>query len=492
MIEKDIHNYLKEIYKLCDDLDLRGYGVSRYINTDKTTREIFELELLYFLLSISASDDVFSETEVEILNTLFNPSGSEAYVSSEQWETFLKECDLDDFEHTVPISLKCFVEAENALYAADEPADVGCASKVLIEAYQAIGVLLMSCDVIDQTEVSYFTKFISTLNQYVKENSHYVLSHKYKVDTDVKKIIRKYRADLQREGSDAQNVEQVAGEKKESDDSPETLDELLGSLDSLIGLENVKNDVNSLINLVKIRKVKEERGLKQAPMSLHMVFYGNPGTGKTTVARLISKIYNRLGILSKGHLTEVDRSGLVGGYVGQTAIKTNEVIQNARGGILFIDEAYSLTAGKGENDYGQEAIETLLKGMEDYREDLIVIVAGYPDLMNMFLNSNPGLRSRFNKYLFFEDYNTDELILIFKLLCDEFGVECDKECYDHLHDYFEKRVAMKDNNFANGREVRNVFEKVMVNQANRLAELETISDEDIKKIQLSDCLNITV
>ena len=215
------------------------------------------------------------------------------------------------------------------------------------------------------------------------------------------------------------------------------MDELLNKLNSLIGLAAVKQEVQQIINLIKVQKKGEEFGEKLPPLSLHLVFFGNPGTGKTTVARLLSKIYKCLGVLSSGQLVEVDRGGLVAGYVGQTAIKTQEVIDKAMGGILFIDEAYSLTHGKGETDFGQEAVDTILKAMEDHRDDFIVIVAGYPDLMKEFIASNPGLKSRFNQYINFEDYTPDELKQIFLLQCKNQGLSLADGCDDYLSQHFQ-------------------------------------------------------
>ena len=287
-------------------------------------------------------------------------------------------------------------------------------------------------------------------------------------------------------GSDADKdteSEDGAGENVEEEES---LEDILAKLNNLIGLENVKSDVNSLINLIQIRKIREERGIEQPDMSLHLVFSGNPGTGKTTVARLLGEIYSKIGILSKGHLVETDRSGLVAGYVGQTAIKTQEKIKEAMGGILFIDEAYSLSASKGENDFGEEAIDTILKAMEDNRDDFIVIVAGYPQLMDDFLHSNPGLESRFNKHLYFDDYNPQELFEIFVSMEEKSSLKLDEKAEKFLKGHFEDVYKCRGDNFANGRYVRNIFEKVLSNQADRLVNMEDISDDDLNTLIIED------
>ena len=255
-------------------------------------------------------------------------------------------------------------------------------------------------------------------------------------------------------------------------------------LNELIGLDMVKADVKELINLVKVQKMREDKGMKTVPVSLHLVFSGNPGTGKTTVARILSKLYKEIGVLSKGQLVEVDRSGLVAGYVGQTAIKTQKKIEEAKGGILFIDEAYTLA--KEGNDFGQEAIDTILKAMEDNRKDLVVIVAGYTNLMENFINSNPGLKSRFNKYIEFKDYSADELIEIFDMQCRKYNYTLNPEAKETIEKVIRDREASKGANFANARDVRNLFETIITNQASRVAQMENPSEEDLITIMPAD------
>ena len=265
-----------------------------------------------------------------------------------------------------------------------------------------------------------------------------------------------------------------------------TLEELLAQLDSLCGLEKVKADVKSLINLVKVRSMRREAGLPVPPMSLHLVFLGNPGTGKTTVARLLAQIYHVIGVLPKGQLVEVDRSGLVAGFVGQTALKTQEVVQKAMGGVLFIDEAYALVNQENGNDFGREAIEVLLKNMEDHRDELIVIVAGYAGLMEKFIHSNPGLESRFNKYLYFEDYNAAQLYDIFSSMCKKNGYTLSQEGDAWVRRDLEELFANRDENFGNARDVRNLFEKAVSRQADRVAALESPTREQLMELLPQD------
>ena len=269
-------------------------------------------------------------------------------------------------------------------------------------------------------------------------------------------------------------------------ESEPTLEELLAELDGLCGLEQVKQDVKSLINLVKVRRLREEAGLPVPPMSLHLVFLGNPGTGKTTVARLLARLYHAIGVLPKGQLVEVDRSGLVAGFVGQTALKTQEVIQKAIGGVLFIDEAYALVNQDNGNDFGREVIEVLLKNMEDHRKDLVVIVAGYSQLMEKFIHSNPGLESRFNKYFDFEDYDGAQLFTILQSMCVKNGYVLTPEGEALARRELMALYEDRDENFGNARDVRNLFEQAVARQSDRVARLEAPTREQLMELHPED------
>ena len=254
-------------------------------------------------------------------------------------------------------------------------------------------------------------------------------------------------------------------------------------LEKLIGLDSIKKDIKELANFLKMQKKRKDKGMKTVPMSLHLVFTGNPGTGKTTIARILASIYKDIGALSKGHVVEVDRADLVAEYVGQTAPKTAAKIKEAMGGILFIDEAYTLAKGDGK-DFGQEAIDTLLKAMEDHRENFIVIVAGYPAQMHTFINSNPGLKSRFNKYINFPDYSADELLEIFKEMCDSYEYKLTADAESKVKDEIIYIERTKKENFANARTIRNLFEKIITRQATRLADAD--DDADLSEITVED------
>ena len=258
-------------------------------------------------------------------------------------------------------------------------------------------------------------------------------------------------------------------------------------LDDLIGLEAVKKEVRSLANFVKLQKQREAQGLKTAKVSYHLVFYGSPGTGKTTVARIVGRIYKDLGVLKKGHTVETDRAGLVAKYMGQTAQQTDTVVQKALDGVLFIDEAYSLVpeGGNGQ-DYGQEAIATILKRMEDYRDRLVVIIAGYKNEMQRFIDSNPGLQSRFNRYIDFPDYSPQELTDIFKMYMKKNQYTMDGDAEAYLKTRLEIVVEKKDRNFGNARYARNVFEKSIQAQANRLAGKTGLTKEELSELTMDD------
>ena len=278
------------------------------------------------------------------------------------------------------------------------------------------------------------------------------------------------------------NVKQVEVSEDES------LDDVIAELNELIGLRNIKEEIKTLINFLKIQKLREEKGLATSSRGLHMVFMGPPGTGKTTIARLISRIFKHLEILERGHLVETDRAGLVAGYIGQTALKVDEVVKAALDGVLFIDEAYALARGGGgdKRDFGSEAIEALLKRMEDYRKRLVVIVAGYPDEMETFIKSNPGFQSRFNRYYTFDHYKPQELLDIFNIFARKADFKLSDDGAEKLLFIFEELYEKRNPSFGNARVARNLFGECVERQANRLVKIAPLTEEILMTLTEED------
>lgn len=363
-------------------------------------------------------------------------------------------------------------------------------AQAIIQFYKLLGNASIDICVSDEQKDAY----TEMLNRWIESHRKYVDTSN---DENQKKIIKTFY-ELIEQNSEKQIINNDTAALDSSsadghfqlDDNTSTKEELSrpsdarNELDSLVGLDSIKADVINLISLVKVQQLRKSKGFKSAPVSLHLVFTGNPGTGKTTVARILAQLYKEIGVLKTGQVVEVDRADLVAGYIGQTALKTQEKIDEAIGGVLFIDEAYTLA--KEGSDFGQEAIDTILKEMEDKRGEFIVIVAGYDEPMKKFINSNPGLKSRFNKYFHFPDYTADELIIIFKRMLHKYDYSITEEAMNSVVNKIGLMEQKKGNNFANARDVRNYFEQIIARQALRVSELSNPTDAEILEITVDD------
>ncbi|MGN0165753.1 MAG: AAA family ATPase [Lachnospiraceae bacterium] len=465
-MKKNLYEMLEMCEKVCTEITKVNVGSVTAFSTPLV--DIMHRELLQFAAYISLADGVVSDEEYNIIRKALNYKK----LSVSELKTEVDKIRFTDtYTTSRPVSMKYFVLADAGHKIPNDP-NRNQNAQILYDTYKLLGQTIIACHSENhERETKRLTDYTRMLEDFLKEYGVFYVGNRKRVTpvTDINN------------NSDSSSVSK---QKKPVDEID--VDSLLSELNSYVGLNSVKREVESLVNLIKVQRMREQMGLKSTDISKHMVFMGNPGTGKTTVARILSKIYQGLGVLDNDNYVEVDRSGLVCGYVGQTAIKTQEVVDEAMGGILFIDEAYSLTVAKGENDFGQEAVDTLLKAMEDHRDELVVIVAGYEKPMEEFLNSNPGLRSRFNKYLYFEDYTPEELVQITENMCKGKQYELSAEAKKEALNFFEKKIASNQENFANAREARNYLEAAITRHATRVVKLKNPDRQALITLEKED------
>ena len=508
MTDNDLKAQINECCDMCDYMEASGVSSAKL---DTPLRESLRADLLHFLIYISLQDKLLSPAEEvfirDILGYRFSRAGAQLLKS--KWGL-----DDENFGKRIPLSLKYCVLAD-AGHKIRRDRYQNKKARKLTELFRSLGEHYLAVNVqAGEKEVRAMTNYMVLLDDFLKEYGLLSPDRKTRAfvanrgsggngtggvggsgsgtNRDAGTGGTGGKPEAGRSGSVTSGGQQPGADDQAETDKRQTVEDLMAELNSLTGLTAVKKDVNTLISLMKVQQLRQEHGMKTADVNKHMVFMGNPGTGKTTVARLLAGLYHAIGVCRVGQLIEVDRSGLVSGYIGQTATKTQEVVEDALGGILFIDEAYTLTNQKGQGDFGQEAVDTLLKAMEDHRDDLIVIVAGYTHLMEEFLKSNPGLRSRFNKFLYFEDYTAEEEIEILKGNCKKQEYKLTPAALETATHFFEKRCAEKPDSYANARDVRNYLEIAIANQAIRLMKHKKVTKTMLATIEKEDVEGITL
>lgn len=518
----------------------QSIGRADYVRTDgrMDLAHTFRTDLLHFLIYLAYSDGSINKEEVKYINLLFGTQFDERMIRDYADRWGLRTESIRDH---APRSLNSFVRSNIGAETGEISDGYYDLVQLYVTTFNYIGNDLIACnEEVAASEIHALSSYIEMITQEIErvrdDMEEYKPTIAFKPGSKVKQEERpdySYWSDtfetrrtkistpehpaedismeredrraateteetfrtpdaaeagksfrMRTEQPDAQTLSDQKERKKEFNTEID-IQTLLKQLNDLTGMQSVKTEINNMINLLKICKIREENGLQTPPVTNHMVFLGNPGTGKTTVARILAKIYHGLGVLSKGHLVEVDRSGLVAGYMGQTSEKVTEVIEKAKGGILFIDEAYALANGQ-QGDFGQEAIDILNKAMEDNREDLIVIAAGYHDEMQDFLDANPGLRSRFNRTIEFPNYDAAELVEIMSNRAKSLDYTLTDDAVQYVQDTFTRILACPPENFGNARSVRNYLDRVIHNQANRLIAENNFKEEDLTKLTLAD------
>lgn len=526
---------VKEESRMMYELCLKradSIGHAEFMRTDGrvSLAETYKTDMINFLIYLAYSDGRLNKEEVKYINSLTGLCFNEQDISKYADKWGLKTESIKD---RPPMSLEPFVRSNIGPETGEISNRYYDLVSLYVTTFNYVGNDFISCNKdIVKGEIEALSSYIMMIKSYidiingkiedykptiafkpgskvkaepkpqyveVQENPDMINGDRIYRDDKVSKeesrvIIRHNNApddmniDINNEEKpvDVKKINNTDEVKQVIDTEDVNLEVLLDELNQLTGMESVKVEINNLINLLKICRIRQEKGLKLPPTTNHLIFLGNPGTGKTTVARILSKIYHGLGILSKGHLVEVDRSGLVAGYMGQTSEKVMEVVERAKGGILFIDEAYALASGKQEGDFGKEAIDILNKAMEDYRDDLIVIAAGYHDEMQDFLDANPGLRSRFNRTIEFPNYNADELVTIMINRAAKLDYEFSDDAIKFVKEKFENVLSCPPENFGNARSVRNYLDRAINNQANRLVNEANFKEDELMLIKLCD------